>query len=59
VLSPRCEYLDIYDGGSATWVLTDDPRPKKGRLKLNDAPGFGYDINPAAFEKGATVAPIW
>lgn len=59
VLSPRCEYLDIYDGGSATWVLTDDPRPKEGRLKLSDAPGFGYDINLAAFAKGATVAPIW
>ncbi len=59
VLSPRCEYLDIYDGGSQTWVLTDDPRPKDGRLSLAPSPGFGYDINRAAFEEGATVAPIW
>lgn len=59
VLSPRCEYLDIYDGGSAIWVLSDDPRPQEGRLALTDAPGFGYDINPDAFADGATVAPIW
>ncbi|MER3388667.1 MAG: enolase C-terminal domain-like protein [Microcella sp.] len=59
VLSPRCEYLDIYDGGSAIWVLSDDPRPADGQLVLSDAPGFGYDINPDAFLDGATVAPIW
>ncbi len=59
VLSPRCEYLDIYDGGSASWVLTDDPRPKDGRLALSSSPGFGYEINREAFEEGATVAPIW
>lgn len=59
VLSPRCEYLDIYDGGSAMWVLTDDPRPAQGTLRLDDSPGFGYDINPDAFLEGASVAPIW
>jgi L-alanine-DL-glutamate epimerase-like enolase superfamily enzyme len=58
-LSPRCEYLDIYDGGSETWVLSDDPRPREGRLALADAPGFGYDINESAFSEGVTVAPIW
>lgn len=59
VLSPRCEYLDIYDGGSATWVLSDDPRPAKGRLSLSTAPGFGYELNNHAFREGTTVAPIW
>jgi L-rhamnonate dehydratase len=58
-LSPRCEYLDIYDGGSALWVLTDDPRPKNGELHLSDLPGFGYELMDGAFEAGATVAPIW
>ncbi len=59
VLSPRCEYLDIYDGGSAIWVLTDDPRPKDGTLALSDAPGFGYGLNEKAFAENVAVAPIW
>ncbi len=56
---PRCEYLDIYAGGVDRWVLTDDPRPVAGRLELSDRPGFGYELDPAAFAPGATVATIW
>jgi len=41
-------------------VLTDDPRPYGGTINLGDAPGFGYDINTAAFESGSGgVATIW
>jgi L-rhamnonate dehydratase len=58
-LSPRCEYLDIFDGGSADWVLTDDPRPIAGELRLPDAPGFGYELNESVFAPGRSVAPIW
>ncbi len=58
-VSPRCEYLDIYRGANTTWVLTDDPRPANGWLELSDQPGFGYALNPRAFEEGVTVAPIW
>jgi L-alanine-DL-glutamate epimerase-like enolase superfamily enzyme len=59
-LSPRCEYLDIYAGSEVGWVLTDDPRPKDGALRLSGAPGFGYELNDAAFAPGAGgVSPIW
>lgn len=58
-VSPRCEYLDIYAGSSAGWLLTEDPRPRDGLLELSGAPGFGYELNEAAFAEGATVSPIW
>ncbi|HEX7115173.1 MAG TPA: enolase C-terminal domain-like protein [Steroidobacter sp.] len=58
-LTPMVEYIDIYRGSGARWVLTDDPRPKNAKLALSTAPGFGYDLDRAAFEPGATVAPIW
>jgi L-rhamnonate dehydratase len=59
-LSPRCEYIDIYRGGTTVWVLTDDPRPVNGWLDLADRPGFGYSLNQAAFGDNAQqVAPIW
>jgi L-alanine-DL-glutamate epimerase-like enolase superfamily enzyme len=53
------EYIDIYRGNERGWVLTDDPRPREGKIHLSDAPGFGYELNRAAFEPGSTVAPIW
>jgi L-rhamnonate dehydratase len=58
-LTPMAEYIDIYRGTARPWVLTDDPRPRNGLLQLSDAPGFGYELNPAALQPGATVAPIW
>jgi L-alanine-DL-glutamate epimerase-like enolase superfamily enzyme len=58
-VSPRCEYLDIYAGSPAGWVLTADPRPKDGVLELSDAPGFGYALDEQAFADGAEVSPIW
>ena len=59
-VTPFAEYVDIYRGGTTTWVLTDDPRPYGGTINLGDAPGFGYDINTAAFESGSGgVATIW
>ena len=58
-VSPRCEYLDIHAGSTSAWMLTDDPRPRDGRLELSDAPGFGYALNEAASAEGGTVSPIW
>lgn len=58
-VSPRCEYLDIYAESPSGWVLTEDPRPVAGELELSAAPGFGYELNDAAFVPGAEVAPIW
>lgn len=58
-VSPRCEYLDIYAGSPAGWVLTRDPRPVDGFLELSAEPGFGYALNEAAFAAGAEVSPIW
>lgn len=58
-LTPMLEYIDIYRGNKQGWVLTDDPRPRDGKIQLSDAPGFGYELNRAAFEPGSTVAPIW
>jgi L-rhamnonate dehydratase len=59
-LTPFVEYVDIYRSATKTWVLTDDPRPQNGELTLSDKPGFGYDLNPAAFgEHAEPVTPIW
>lgn len=59
-LSPRCEYIDIYRGGTAEWVLTGDPRPVDGWLEPGDQPGFGYELNRRVFAGGGPpVAPIW
>jgi L-rhamnonate dehydratase len=58
-LTPMVEYIDIYRGNKQTWVLTDNPRPQDGKLALSNAPGFGYELSPAALQSGATVAPIW
>ena len=58
-LSPRCEYLDIYEGSPAGWVLSRDPRPREGWLELSEEPGFGYALNEGAFADGALVSPIW
>jgi L-rhamnonate dehydratase len=58
-VSPRCEYLDIYAGSPAGWVLTRDPRPVSGYLELPTDPGFGYALNEEAFVDGAEVSPIW
>ena len=42
------------------FLLTDDPRPQGGVLRVPTAPGFGYDLNAAAFVPGAPgVATIW
>ncbi|MES1257482.1 MAG: enolase C-terminal domain-like protein [Acidobacteriota bacterium] len=58
--TPFAEYVDIYRGATNTWVLTDDPRPHAGVIRLGDAPGFGYDLNRAAFESGCQgVTTIW
>lgn len=58
--TPYAEFLDIYRGEAKAWVLTDDPRPQGGILQVPASPGFGYDLNAAAFAPGAPgVATIW
>jgi hypothetical protein len=57
-LSPRCEYLDIYNGSPTGWVLPDDPRPKDGELQLTEQPSFGYELVQHSFQQGETVSPI-
>jgi L-rhamnonate dehydratase len=58
-VSPRCEYLDIYAGSPSGWVVTEDPRPANGELRLGDGSGFGYELREEAFAEGAEVSPIW
>jgi len=59
-LTPFAEYVDIYRGTEKDWVLTDDPRPVGGVMRLGDAPGFGYGLNEAVFTPdGPPVTPIW
>jgi L-alanine-DL-glutamate epimerase-like enolase superfamily enzyme len=58
-VTPRVEWLDISQGGSASWILSGDPTPVDGALTLPDTPGFGYELNQDAFAAGAAVAPIW
>jgi L-rhamnonate dehydratase len=58
-LTPFAEYVDIYRGAEKDWVLTDDPRPEGGELRLSDAPGFGYALNEDVFRFGRAVTPIW
>jgi L-rhamnonate dehydratase len=58
-LTPFAEYVDIYLCGTDIWLLTDDPRPQNGVIRLGESPGFGYEINKAAFEQGVGVTTIW
>ncbi len=59
-LTPFAEYVDIYRNTTKDWVLTDDPRPSGGILRLDDQPGFGYNLNAKVFANpGLPVAPIW
>lgn len=58
-MTPFCEYLDIYQGATKNWVLTDDPRPKDGFLSLGEQPGFGYRLNEEVFHNQTEVTPIW
>ncbi len=58
-VSPRCEFLDIYAGSDAGWVLDGEPSPTDGVLTLPDAVGFGYSLNERVFEEGLLVSPIW
>ena len=57
---PFAEYVDIYKDATQNWVLTDDPRPRDGKILLGDTPGFGYQLNAAVFDNPeATVTTIW
>lgn len=59
-LNPFAEYVDIYKDATQDWILTDDPRPKDGKIVLLDTVGFGYELNSAVFgQANATVARIW
>lgn len=58
-VSPRCEFLDIYAGSDAGWVLNDEPAPIGGVLEVSDAPGFGYTLNERVFAEHLPVSPIW
>ena len=58
-LSPRCEYLDIYAGSPAGWVLNGEPAPERGELVLPEVPGFGYTLNQKVFDERLAVSPIW
>jgi L-rhamnonate dehydratase len=59
-LCPFVEYVDIYKDGTQSWVLTDDPRPRDGRIVLSDAHGFGYDLNSEVFANSdSRVTTIW
>jgi L-alanine-DL-glutamate epimerase-like enolase superfamily enzyme len=58
--TPFAEYVDIYRNTEKDWVLTDDPRPASGMMRLNEAPGFGYELNAGVFKAGGpAVTPIW
>jgi L-rhamnonate dehydratase len=58
--TPFAEYVDIYKDATQQWMLTDDPRPHDGKISLDDAPGFGYDLNRRVFEdSNSAVTPIW
>jgi L-rhamnonate dehydratase len=57
---PFAEYVDIYKDATQQWLLSDDPRPQDGSIILRDAPGFGYELDPAvASDEDAQVIPIW
>lgn len=58
-MTPFAEYVDIYRGTTADWVLTGDPRPVDGQIELARAPGFGYTIDDRVFAEGLPVATIW
>lgn len=58
-LSPRCEFLDIYVGGDAGWVLQGEPAPVAGTLQLPEVPGFGYTLNQRVFADKLPVSAIW
>jgi len=58
-VTPFCEYLDIYRGATADWVLSDDLRPVAGLITLNGSPGFGYQLNDKVFQEKLPVTPIW
>jgi len=58
-LTPFVEYVDIYRGTTKEWVLTGDPRPEGGRIRLSGAPGFGYELYEPAIKEGRPVATIW
>jgi L-rhamnonate dehydratase len=58
-VAPRCEYLDIHANATAPWLFTPEPRPQNGTLRLNDAPGFGYELSEDALSNPKGVAPVW
>ncbi len=58
-VSPRCEFLDIYAGSDAGWVLDNEPAPVGGKLELPETPGFGYTLNKQVFAEQLPVSPIW
>jgi L-rhamnonate dehydratase len=58
-VAPRCEYIDIYAASDAPWLFTPEPRPVDGVLHLDDAPGFGYQLNQDALYDPAGVVPVW
>lgn len=54
----RCEYLDMKSSDLEVYFL-GEPEPEDGCIRVPEAPGFGYELNPALFEKGKHPFPIW
>lgn len=40
IVSPCCEFLDVYAGSGQGWVLLGEPYPVGGTLELPDVPGL-------------------
>lgn len=56
--APRAEFVDIFAQGGEL-MLSGEPIPKGGFVTLNEAPGFGYELNQRALNGEVKVAPIW
>jgi L-rhamnonate dehydratase len=55
---PRAEFVDIFAQGGRP-LLKGEPQPQNGIVKLSDAPGFGYELDPEILSGQAPAALIW
>ncbi|MEZ5354799.1 MAG: enolase C-terminal domain-like protein [Bryobacteraceae bacterium] len=58
-MTPYCEFLDIFRGGTKDWLLEGEPRAAGGKIQLSGQPGFGYRPNEKVWTGGLPVATIW
>lgn len=55
---PRAEFVDIFAQGGRP-LLQGEPQPENGMVKLTEAPGFGYDLDPDVLSGRSPAALIW